>query len=162
MFRAQVLKSAISSCSKSQDGGDTTLFKQLLQAELRKVSAFYSTQWCVPLFRGSLSRPRRTRHARHARLTGRPGRSDALAVELDALERAVRPPGGGGEAGGAPTPASLAAAQRALVAVVVPLLGRLRLFVVLNYTACVKARSARPGTAPAAPLLRFCALRRRR
>jgi hypothetical protein len=46
-----VLKNAISACAKSKDG-DTALFKQLLQAEMKKVSAFYTTQWCVSLFRG--------------------------------------------------------------------------------------------------------------
>lgn len=78
-------------------------------------------------------------------LTRRPGRSNALSAELDALERAVRPPGSAAQPGGAPTHAALAAAQRALVSTVVPLLGRLRLFVVLNYTAVVKVRRPRPA-----------------
>ena len=88
-----------------------------------------------------------TRGAAHARaLTRRPGRSTALSAELDALERAVRPPGrSAAEAGPAPTHAALAAAQRALVSTVVPLLGRLRLFVVLNYTAVVKVRRPVPA-----------------
>ena len=42
------------------------------------------------------------------------------------------------------SPGALAAAQRALVTTVVPELGLLRLFVVLNYTAVVKARGRGP------------------
>ena len=158
---AQVLKNAISASANSREA-DPALFKQLLQAELAKVSAFYVSQWYValPSFRGRCAPHRRLRRTPRP-LTRRPGRSNALSSELDALERAVRPPGSAAEAGGAPTLAALASAQRTLVSKVVPLLGRLRLFVVLNYTAVVKVRRVRPAqhaserivlrVAPAAP-----------
>ena len=155
-----MLKNAISACANSREA-DPALFKQLLQAELTKVSAFYVSQWYVAQsFQGRCAAHRRLRRTPRP-LTRRPGRSNALSSELDALERAVRPPGSAAEPGGAPTASALASAQRTLVSKVVPLLGRLRLFVVLNYTAVVKARRARPAqhaserivlrVAPAAP-----------
>ncbi len=64
-------------------------------------------------------------------------RSERLTAALDAIEAAVCLPAG---TNGTATPAALAAAQRALVSTVVPELGQLRQFVVLNYTAVVKAR----------------------
>jgi hypothetical protein len=89
-------------------------------------------------------------------------RSDKLTAQLDGLERTVRPApaellGGGASssatAPAAASPAALAAAQRALVSDLVPQLGALRLFVVLNYTAVVKARcgAARTPTPTAMP-----------
>lgn len=76
-----------------------------------------------------------------------PHPSDKLDAALDTLERSVEGRGDGD--GGVSRPASpgaLAAAQRALVTTVVPELGLLRLFVVLNYTAVVKARAREPPT----------------
>jgi hypothetical protein len=129
----------------------------MLAAELARVSAFYSERWCA------LARARTLPCAsRSVQLFGATflthaaaARSDKLSAQLDDLERTVRPApadgasGGAGELGGsgasappAASPAALAAAQRALVSDLVPQLGALRLFVVLNYTAVVKARRA--------------------
>ena len=71
-FRAQVLKNAI---SKSQDG-DTALFKQMLLQEMRKVSDFYTVQWCVfasPLFQGRPACGCSARDVEHACADGGPG-----------------------------------------------------------------------------------------
>ena len=75
--------------------------------------------------------------------------SDKLDAALDTLERSVEGRGDGdGEVSRPVSPGALAAAQRALVTTVVPELGLLRLFVVLNYTAVVKARGESGATRP--------------
>jgi hypothetical protein len=104
-----------------------------------KVSGHYKQTWCVfVLFALRVG----SRVLARLELTDAlPVASDKLAAALDELERAVRPGSGAGGAPTAPSAEALSAAQRRLVAAVLPELGALRLFVVLNYTAVVKART---------------------
>jgi hypothetical protein len=73
-----------------------------------------------------------------------PRRSGKLSAQLDGLEASIRDGGGGGDDGSS---SARAAAQHVLVSTVLPELRQLRLFVVLNYTAVVKARPGAKGPA---------------
>jgi hypothetical protein len=134
-----VIKRAIAQAAK----GEEVDFEALLREECGRVSARYTATWCVHALLGG---PQRS-----IALTPWPHGldvhgSDKLDAALDTLERSVEGRGDGdGEVARPVSPVALAAAQRVLVTTVVPELGLLRLFVVLNYTAVVKARAASGG-----------------
>jgi len=141
VFSLQNLKRTV---SQAADGQDVD-FSLLLANEVARVNAHYSGMWCEPAAAPArLTPPVPRPPPPHARPLRAP-RSNKLNSVMTELEVAIREqealPGGG-----SPSRAR-ADAQRLLVSSVVPELGRLRLFVVLNYTAVVKARRQPPEDA---------------